>query len=465
MDIKIVVIETPSLGDRSYLIHDGKDALVVDPQRDIDRIADLASREGVVITAVAETHMHNDYVSGGLQLAREHGAAYLVNGEDPVGFSRTEMSDMREFAVGSFAVRALHTPGHTYTHLSYELMQQGSRSAGVFTGGSLLFGSTGRPDLLGPEHATTLARMQHGSARRLAELLEDHVSIYPTHGFGSFCAATPTSGSESTIGMEKGRNPALLNDLDVFVRETLQGLDVFPSYYRHMGPANTAGPAPVDLSPLRNLSGEEIRLALASSGWVVDLRPRSEWCEGHLYGSSSFGIDGSIATYLGWTYPYEKPLLLLGATAEQVATAQRELVRIGIDRPSGAYVGDLRSFAPLKTTAQRRFADAPDAIALGGVQVLDVRRSSERTQSHIEGSVHIPLHELSTRVEELSPEIEWWVHCAGGYRAAAAIGTIERAGRRTVLINEPYSAASAVAGLRFVTGSVDHTPAAPSDLE
>lgn len=465
MDVKVIVVETPSLGDRSYLIHDGKNALVVDPQRDIDRITDLASREGVTITAVAETHMHNDYVSGGLQLAREHGAAYLVNGEDPVGFSRTEMNDMREFAVGSFAVRAIHTPGHTYTHLSYELMQQGSRSSGVFTGGSLLFGSTGRPDLLGPEHATTLARMQHGSARRLAELLEDGAPIYPTHGFGSFCAATPTSGSESTIGTEKGRNPALLNDLDTFVRETLAGLDVFPSYYRYMGPTNTAGPAPVDLSPLKNVSSEEIRLVLSSGGWVIDLRPRAEWCQGHVLGSSSFGIDGSIATYLGWTYPYDKPLLLLGGSEEQVATAQRELVRIGIDRPNGAYVGDMRALAPLRTTSQRNFTDVPDAIAQGGVQILDVRRSSERTQSHIEGSVHIPLHELSRRVEELPSETEWWVHCAGAYRAAAAIGTIERAGRRAVLINEPYSAAHDVAGLRINAGSADHTPVAPSDLE
>lgn len=465
MDVKVIAVETPSLGDRSYLIHDGKNALVVDPQRDIDRVTDLASREGVTITAVAETHMHNDYVSGGLQLAREHGASYLVSSDDTVGFSRTEMHDMREFTVGSFAVRAIHTPGHTYTHLSYELMQQGSRSAGVFTGGSLLFGSTGRPDLLGPEHATTLARMQHGSALRLAELLEDSAPIYPTHGFGSFCAATPTSGSESTIGIEKGRNPALLKEIEEFVRETLAGLDVFPSYYRYMGPTNTAGPAPVDLSPVKSVSSEDIRLVLASGGWVIDLRPRAEWCQGHVLGSSSFGIDGSIATYLGWTYPYGKPLLLLGSSEEQVATAQRELVRIGIDRPNGAYVGDMRALAPLRTTSQQNFRDVPDAIAQGGIQILDVRRSSERIQSHIEGSVHIPLHELSRRVEELSLETEWWVHCAGAYRAAAAIGTIERAGRRAVLINEPYSAAHAVAGLRIIAGTADHTLVAPSDLE
>ena len=140
-------------------------------------------------------------------------------------------------------------------------------------------------------------------------------------------------------------------------------------------------------------------------------------------------------------------------------------MRIGIDSPNGAYVGDMRALAPLRTTSQRNFTDVPDAIAQGGVQILDVRRSSERIQSHIEGSVHIPLHELSRRVEELSSETEWWVHCAGAYRAAAAIGTIERAGRRAVLINEPYSAAHDVAGLRINAGSADHTPVAPSDLE
>ncbi len=355
MDVKVIVVETPSLGDRSYLIHDGKNALVVDPQRDIDRITDLASREGVTITAVAETHMHNDYVSGGLQLAREHGAAYLVNGEDPVGFSRTEMNDMREFAVGSFAVRAIHTPGHTYTHLSYELMQQGSRSSGVFTGGSLLFGSTGRPDLLGPEHATTLARMQHGSARRLAELLEDGAPIYPTHGFGSFCAATPTSGSESTIGTEKGRNPALLNDLDTFVRETLAGLDVFPSYYRYMGPTNTAGPAPVDLSPLKNVSSEEIRLVLSSGGWVIDLRPRAEWCQGHVLGiGRQFFRIGVVTDRVRLPGDQDQVAGPLVVAENMSGSKMYELVKVGWDKLVGEIIkleGDTASIQCYEDTS------------------------------------------------------------------------------------------------------------------
>ena len=165
---EVLPIETPTLGDRSYLAHDGEVAVAIDPQRDTDRITALARQEGVRITHVAETHIHNDYVSGGLALARATGASYLVNGTDPVRFARLLVADGDVIQVGpAIRLRVVATPGHTLTHLSYVLESAG-QVAGVFTGGSLLFGSTGPPDLLGPENTGRLARAQHASARRLA---------------------------------------------------------------------------------------------------------------------------------------------------------------------------------------------------------------------------------------------------------------------------------------------------------
>ena len=248
--IEITAIDTRSLGDRAYLATDGSAALVIDPQRDFDRVMELAAERGVTITDVLETHIHNDYVTGGYALARATGAAYHVNAADQVTFDRTPVTDGDVIEVGAMRLRALATPGHTFTHLSYAL-EEGGTVIAVFTGGSLLYGSTGRTDLLGAEHKTELARAQYGSARRLAGELPDATPICPTHGFGSFCAATQSGGTSSTIGNEKSVNPALTLAEAEFVESMLAGLDAYPAYYAHMGAANAAGPAAPDLSPPR----------------------------------------------------------------------------------------------------------------------------------------------------------------------------------------------------------------------
>ncbi|MCD6638436.1 MAG: MBL fold metallo-hydrolase, partial [Nocardioides sp.] len=179
-DLNIITIDTPSLGDRSYLVHDGEVAFVVDPQRDIDRVMDLLAREGVSLLHVFETHIHNDYVTGGLALADATCAQYHVNAADDVAFARTPISDGDVIEVGPrMKVTALATPGHTFTHLSYALAD-GDDHVAVFTGGSLLYGATGRPDLLGPDHTDALVRHQHASAHRLAELLPDEAEVFPT---------------------------------------------------------------------------------------------------------------------------------------------------------------------------------------------------------------------------------------------------------------------------------------------
>ncbi|MCF8553820.1 MAG: MBL fold metallo-hydrolase [Candidatus Nanopelagicales bacterium] len=464
MALTVINIDTPTLGDRSYIAHDGKTALAVDPQRDIDRVQAILDREGLTLGGVVETHMHNDYVSGGLVLAQEHGAKYIVSEMDPVSFKRTTVVDNQVVPVGSFAIKAVHTPGHTYTHMSYALLDGNEQAQGIFTGGSMLHGSTGRPDLLGWDHARELAGLQHGSLNRLAGLLEDGVNVHPTHGFGSFCAATATCGDSSTIADEKKTNPALLLEKEAYIVQTLAGLDVFPAYYKHMGPANHAGPGPIDLSDLARMTTDEIMAAMNTGAWIVDLRTRTSWAAGHVPGTMSFGLDGSMATYLGWMFPYDKQLVLMSDKAIDISNAQRELVRIGIDRPAGSYVGEVSKFGELGTTRTVSFKDLSAVIGGQDVHVLDVRRTSEREASHIEPSLHIPLHELEGRVNELPTDGEIWVHCAGAYRAAAALGIIENSKRTAVLINEPYDACLRVDGLNIVTGHMDAGPVSPSDV-
>src|SRR5665811_234858 len=248
--VTIVPIETPTLGDRSYLAHDGQVGLVVDPQRDIDRVLQVAEAAGVRITHVFETHIHNDYVTGGLALAKATGAAYHVNAADEVVYERVPTHDGDVIHVSdALRIRVIATPGHTYTHLSYSLESAGEQ-VGVFSGGSLLFGSTGRPDLLGPEHTHALVHHQYASAHRLAAELPDRAQVLPTHGFGSFCSATQSEATASTIGQEKRTNPALTQAEQDYTCLLLEALDAWPTYYARMGPANLAGPGAADLSVL-----------------------------------------------------------------------------------------------------------------------------------------------------------------------------------------------------------------------
>jgi hydroxyacylglutathione hydrolase len=444
--VDVITIETPSLGDRSYLAHDGTSALVVDPQRDLDRLLAAAGGAGVVITHIVETHLHNDYVSGGLVLARLTGAAYIHAADEDLRFDHTPVSDGDTFEVGALRVEVVHTPGHTPHHLSYIVRGDGKPPA-VFTGGSLLHGTVGRTDLVSEDLTDELTRAQFQSARRLAEALPDDARIYPTHGFGSFCAsASSDEDSDGTLGTERSVNLALtIDDEDEFVARLVDGLTAYPRYYAHMAPMNQAGATSIDLSPPAEVDPVELARRIHRGEWVVDLRARRAFAADHVAGTIGVELEDAFSTYVGWLIPWGMPLTLLGDSVEQVGEAQRQLVRIGIDRPSGAATGEPSDWAgdpERRSYAAVTFAEIPPD--LDGV-ILDVRRPDERGDGHVEGSLHLPLDDLLTRLDEL-PDTELWVHCATGFRAAIAASLLDRAGWRVVLIDDDADAA-AKAGL------------------
>lgn len=451
--LHIETIETSSLGDRSYLVHDGRVAFVIDPQRDIDRVLAVVEEHKVRLTDVFETHIHNDYVTGGLALAQRTGAAYHVNAEDEVSFERTPIRDGRTVEVSPrMRMTALSTPGHTFTHLSYALTdtQADDGSIGVFSGGSLLYGASGRPDLLGEEHTDVLVRQQHASARKLAELLPDQAEVLPTHGFGSFCAATQSDATKSTIGQEKQSNPVLTQDEETYVRELLDGLGAYPAYYAHMSPANASGPSEPDLSPPAAADPGELGRRIEAGEWVVDLRNRTAFAAGHAPGTLNFGLDGAFATYLGWLITWGTAVTLLGETADEVAEAQRELVRIGIDRPAAQATGGPEDWTDdeLASFPTGTFAELEQVRRHRPVVILDVRRADEHDKARIKGAVNIPIHELPRRVDEV-PDGELWVHCASGYRASIASSFLDAADRRLVAIDDSFENAEKV-GLHLV---------------
>ncbi len=449
--VQVEIIDTSELGDRSYVVHDGTTAVVVDPQRDLDRVHAMIERLGLSVSAVAETHIHNDYVTGGCELARTTGADYLVCARDAVAFDRRSVEDGDELSFGSMTVRVIATPGHTHTHLSYAVSSQDSPDqVAVFTGGSLLFGSVGRPDLAGEEHTDELARSQFRSARKLVSLLPDDTDVFPTHGFGSFCSSgSAVGGDASTVGEEKGRNDALTEgDEDAFVERLVANLTAYPAYYAHMDARNLAGPGPADLSPPEPVDDEELRKRLDAGEWVVDLRSRKVFPSAHLRGSIGIDLGGQFATYLGWLIPWGTSLTLIGETQDDVARAQRQLVRIGIERPDGAAVGDVTSMLGGETSSYPSvtFAELKDELAAhpdgdeARPVVLDVRRDDERASEAVTGSSHIPMHALLQRLGEV-PDGKLWVHCASGFRASIAASLLARADHDVVLVDDEYDTA------------------------
>ena len=441
MDVSI--IETSGLGDRSYLVTHHGIAVVVDPQRDIDRVLTLAEKARVRITHVLETHLHNDYVTGGLELSRSVGADYAVPAGDDVDYDRRAVADGDVIDAGPIQLEVLHTPGHTHHHVSYVLRDDTGTVHGVFTGGSMLYGTTGRTDLIGPDETEDLSHAQYHSVHKLADHLPSDTPIYPTHGFGSFCAATPASGDSSTIAEQRSTNPALTQDEQSFVDELLAGLSAYPAYYAHMGVINREGPTPVDLTPPVIVDPAELRRRIDAGEWVVDLRTRTAFAAGHLPGTLGFELSGSFVSYFGWLYDWGAPITVIGESAEHVAEAKRELVRIGVDRLTGAATNPIDTLADgsqLGSYPVADFADLAENLGSGSTSVLDVRQTHEYDKEHIPGATNIPLHELPNRLDDM-PAGPVWVHCGSGYRASIATSLLDRAGLEVVLIDDTFAKA------------------------
>ena len=396
------------------------------------------STPGSTITHVAETHIHNDYLTGGLELARAHGASYLVNAADPVTFERQPITDGQTVRVGALTVKAVATPGHTHTHLSF-IVDDGGQQA-VFSGGSLLYGSVGRTDLVGAEDTLGLTHDQYASVRRLAGEAAPGAALFPTHGFGSFCSSGPASGAgSSTIGEQLTSNHALTDpDEDHFVQELIANLTAYPSYYAHMGVTNTAGPGPADLTVPESLDAAELMRRLEDGEWVVDLRRRVAFASSHLKGSVSFEYGTSFSTYLGWVLPWGEQLTLVGSR-DDVENAIRDLSRSAStpptppsertrtpwrpappSPPSPAWAGTVCSPARLRRTP---------SSTCGGPTSTPPRGWRERSMSRCTNCC---------RALDSVPAGKLWVHCTSGYRAGIAASLLQRAGRDVVHIDAKF---------------------------
>lgn len=442
--METIILSTPELGDRSYIVHDGQKALVIDPQRDIERVIEAASNAGVEIVAIAESHMHNDYVTGGYELATLLGVPYLVNEKDEVSFERVGVSDGFTMKIGELNLKVIATPGHTPTHISFEVRGEDG-SGTIFSGGSLLYGSVGRPDLLGPDLVDFLSRSQFRSVNHLAATLPDEFAVAPTHGFGSFCSSnTCEVSNSSTIGEEKGYNFALtITDEDEFKETLLAGLDEWPAYYAHMGPLNQSGPSSYFDSLPSLLSDDELAKLINDGAYVVDLREGEAFAAEHIVGTLALGISSSFSAYFGWTYPWGEAIAFVASDLSQVLEAKRQLARIGIENVVG-YTLFPKTDSNILTRASMELVTFPglaEALSKKKAPIVDVRRKNENRESSIPGAINIPVHNLSERHSELDgiKDQTLYVHCAGGYRSVFGASILEKLGFNAIAVRDSYT--------------------------
>jgi len=446
MDLEL--FHTPGLGDSSYLLASGREAVLVDPQRDAWRFIEAAEQRGWRITHVLETHVHNDYLSGALETRAATKAEIVAPARGRYEFEHRAVDEGDRVEIGSVKLTAWATPGHTPEHLAWVVADQerGDAPTAVFSGGSLLVGSVGRTDLLGPALTDALTRDQQRSLQRLAELPAS-TQVLPTHGAGSFCSAGPVGDRRTTtIATEEFANPAFrLADAepDAFRSEALGGLGRVPAYYAHMAAINRRGPRVLGRLFLPDALDPAAFEAKAAAGvTVVDARDRRSFAAGHIRGSLNIELAGTFAGYVGWLVPFAAPVLLVLPDApEAVAEATTELLRIGYERIQGWLEGGIDAWSasgrPVASYETTTMGDLGAEHAAGAVEglLLDVRQPIEwQDEGVVPGSRQIFVADLPDRVGELPPDEPITVFCRSGQRASIAASILERAGREVRLV-------------------------------
>jgi hydroxyacylglutathione hydrolase len=424
-------ISTASLGDHSYIVVVEDQAVAVDIQRDLDRFDDVLAGVNASLVAVFETHIHNDYVSGGKRYAQKHGAEYVLPANTGAPYDHTALSDGGTISVGPWLMRAMHTPGHTFNHTSY-VLESPEGPVAIFSGGSMLVGAVGRSDLLGSDHTEQLLSDQYDSMHRIAGELPDPSLVAPTHGTGSFCAAGNVSATTSTIAQEKLQNPALISpSVAAFGASQVMGYRQFPSYYRYMAPANLepAGAPPTNLLPVIASADD------ADDTTIVDVRAFTDFAAGHIPDSLSFEVSNDDAVYMGWTLDWGSPLILVGTT-DQVETVRVHLQRIGWDDVIGRIdPADLAMFGSgeLASTEITDFVGVGDPAASA---MLDVRDPVEHDDGVVPGADLAHLAKVAGNPEQYVGDEKIFIYCASGYRAGIAASFIEAAGGTPVVVKD-----------------------------
>jgi hydroxyacylglutathione hydrolase len=429
---EIVAFVDEGLGHSSYLVDlgDGR-GLVVDPPRIPDRHVEEAHARGLEIALTADTHSHADYVSGSPELAAQ-GAVFLASKGAHLEIAHHALSAGDEFELRpGLVLRAIGTPGHTPDHLAY-LLSEDDRPAALFSGGSLMVGTVGRTDLLGPEPREDLARQLYRALRDQILTLPDDVTVYPTHGAGSFCSAPGASDRTTTIARERATNPMLaVPDEDTFVERLLAGFGSFPSYFSRLPELNRRGPRLYrSLPALDRLDVAPVRELISAGAALVDVRRIEDFAAGHIPGALSIELRPVFASWLGWLVDPDKPLVFLLGDGQDRADLVRQCLDVGYENLAGELAGGMTAWRAGNLPETAIEIVGPEAA---GLTVVDVRQRNEYDAGNIPAAVHIELGRVPDAVDDVPPGPVAMM-CGHGERAMTAASILAARGRADVAV-------------------------------
>jgi hydroxyacylglutathione hydrolase len=446
------------LAQTSWLVADlsSKEAIVIDPNRDVSRYVDAAQKEGVKIVGVTETHIHADFVSGARELAQRVGAKLYLSdaGEAPWKYAFAKesgavlLNDGDIIEVGGLRFHVAHTPGHTPEHLSFILVDTAVSPApiGASTGDFLFVGDVGRPDLLeksAHEKGTTdaMARLLYKSVQKMRDG-PDHLQIWPGHGAGSACGKGISAMPQSTLGYEKISNHAFsYKDEDAFVAGVLKDLTSPPPYFAEMKRINRDGPETLSgRTRAARVSVKQIAETLEKGGMVVDTRTTSDFAAEHIPGTINIPFNKSFVQWAGWLIPVDADVTLIMDARQGggIDEAVRDLALIGIEKVT-AWAGHnvvatwKSEGRNLDTTTQWDVEEMKLCVRDHAVMVVDVRSESEFADGHIEGAKNIPLGVVGQRAGEIPTDRPIVVHCQGGTRSSIAASVLQKQGMKNVI--------------------------------
>ena len=427
--MKVEQIYTKCLSQGSYYIESNNEVAIIDPLREVDVYISKAKTSNSKIKYIFETHIHADFISGHLNLAKKSGAVIVYGPKAETSFENIVAKDCQEFKIGDITIVAIHTPGHTIESTTYLLKDSSGKDHAIFTGDTLFLGDVGRPDLSQNSSMSNrdLASMLFDSLRNKIMTLSDDVIIYPGHGEGSSCGKDLSSETIGTLGDQKRTNYALRENMtkDEFIREVLDGLLDPPKYFPDNVTLNKEGYDESDEiinRSFNSLTAKEVNNVLKEKVTILDVRSVEDFSSSHIPGSIFIGLDGRFAPWVGEILEDVSKKLILIAPEGREKEAIIRLSRVGFDNVIGYLEGGINSWIKNGGIINKVLNESASKFSTidNNKDILDVRSKNEHKSESLLNSINIPLIDLNKSIDKVSFKKTFYVHCKGGYRSMIA---------------------------------------------
>ncbi len=430
------------LAQASYFIgcQKTKEAIVIDPKRDIDTYLQIAKRQNFKIKHITETHIHADFLSGSRELANATGAQIYLSDEGGIEwqyqYPHKGLKDRDQIKIGNVKLEVLHTPGHTPEHISFLLTDtiNSDKPLMIFSGDFVFVGDIGRPDLL--ERAAGIKGTMENGARQMFESLKrfkelpDYIQVWPGHGAGSACGKSLGAVPSSTVGYEKIVNWALnVDDEEEFVQKILEGQPEPPKYFKMMKKLNKIGPSILnEISLPKKITIEQFKDAQDKDYYIIDTRDKFDFASEHIEGSINISDNNSFSNWAGWILDYDEPFVLISSD-KRIAELNNKLIRIGLDNIMG-YYDDINKLKEegFQTSSINMLSIEELKKKMDNALILDTRNKTEYDEGFIPGAEHIYTGYLEDNIDKLPRHKQIITYCTSGDRSSIAASILRAYG-------------------------------------